>query len=442
METKEETIYILDTNVPLHDCNCLANFPNCRVIVPITVIEELDTFKKEDGDRGFNARRFSEFIVKKRGVELYNGGVEIGNNCFLSLHEEMNLHKELKGKLYWNSKNPDLRILNIAFWVREKNPDARVVIKTKDYNFILRAGVVGIEAEDYDPEKLISDSSALYKGYCRIPKLSRGILQKANEGVAVGEIKPRIEHLFENQYIISGQEEDDVLAFFSNGIIKRIKEQTVFGISPLNIWQSAALHALFREDVTIVTLTGKAGTGKTLLALAASLEQSNIFSEIILARPLVPLSDKDRVGFLPGNLTTKINPYMQPLFDNLAAIEDINQKDKNRTAIIKELKNKKRLTIEALDHIRGRTLVKKYVIVDEAQNLTPKEVKAVITRAGEGTKVILTGDIEQVDHLYLNSETNGLTHLIEKFKGQSLFAHINLEKGERSPTAELAARLL
>lgn len=434
---------ILDTSVPIHDFKCLRTYIGVHVVVPITLIWELDQFKKELNDRGHSARKFSLFLDKQRNGKLFDGGIRINKGkTILSVKTEREVHPELEKKILWDKNIPDLRILNIAFWVAKENPNSRVMLISKDVNFRMIARAVGIEAEDYTPDKLIKNSDFLYKGYTRVGDISSKIMLDMRDGVAPGQLGLTSEALIENQYLIFKREGKDTLAYFSGGIIRLVPTKSAFGLAARNIEQSAALHALLNPNLKVITLTGKAGTGKTLLALAVGLERSKDFSEIALTRPIVALSGKDRLGFLPGKLEAKINPFMQPLYDNLSFLEGIIQKDKSKSTELRVLKNEKRMTIQSLDHIRGRTFSNMYIIIDESQNITPEEAKAIATRAGEGTTLVFTGDILQVDHPYLDSESNGLTYLIEKMKGQNIFAHINLEKGERSELAELAAQVL
>jgi PhoH-like ATPase len=249
--------------------------------------------------------------------------------------------------------------------------------------------------------------------------------------------------LVANEYVIVRNQQKSALSTFSavSGKIKRVDKEVAYGITPRNAEQTFALHALMNPDVKLVSITGKAGTGKTLLALAAALERRKLYRQIFMARPVVPLSNKD-IGFLPGDIQSKLDPYMQPLHDNLGVIQNQFAETDEKHQRIKELLDNEKLVIEPLTYIRGRSLVKIYFIVDEAQNLTPHEIKTIITRAGEGTKMVLTGDIFQIDHPYLDSYSNGLSYLIEKMHGQKIYAHMNLERGERSELADLASNLL
>jgi PhoH-like ATPase len=253
------------------------------------------------------------------------------------------------------------------------------------------------------------------------------------------------EPLLANEYLVMKNGSKSALGVFlpHTRSIRRIDNQVSYGIRPRNAEQCFAMDALTNADVPLVTITGKAGTGKTLLALAAALEKRRYYRQIFISRPSVPLSNKD-IGFLPGDIQSKLDPYMQPLYDNLSVIES-NQNGKNGSRQgrrVKELLDEEKIVITPLSYIRGRSIVKVFFIVDEAQNLTPHEVKTIITRAGEGTKIVFTGDIYQIDHPYLDSRSNGLSYLIEKMKGQHLYTHINLEKGERSELSDLAINLL
>jgi len=249
--------------------------------------------------------------------------------------------------------------------------------------------------------------------------------------------------LLANEFLIMRNGSKSALAVYDAVLdrIKRIENTTCFGIRPRNAEQSFALNALLDRDIPLVTLSGKAGTGKTLLALAASLESKRHYRQIFVARPIVPLSNKD-IGYLPGDINSKLDPYMQPLYDNLTVIQNQISGKNARNRGVEELLSQEKIIVTPLSYIRGRSIVKVFFIVDEAQNLTPHEVKTIITRAGEGTKLIFTGDVYQIDHPYLDSQSNGLSYLIEKMKGQKLYAHINLEKGERSELSDLAIQLL
>lgn len=435
--------FVLDTNVSLHDKDCLNSFKNSHIIVPITTIRELDKFKKDKDVLGYNAREFIRFLDGSSAHGLFNGGVKINKGRgLLSVKTEREPHPELEAKILWDKNVPDLRILNIAYWLDKENQDTTVVLVTKDTNLRMLARAVGIRAEDYETDKLIENANLLYRGYSKVGEMTEDIFRDITKGVNPERLNLSAGTLIENQYLIFKKENGtEVLTVFSKGLIKRVLQQSAFCIMPRNIEQNAALHGLMNQNSSVLTLSGKAGTGKTLLALAAALQQNKSYAGILLARPIVPLSNKD-IGYLPGDINSKIGPYMQPLWDNLDLIKSCLSKNKSKADELKGLEKDGGLKIEPLAYIRGTTKNGIFMIIDEAQNLTPHEVKTIITRAGEKTKMVFTGDIHQIDHPYLDSESNGLTHLIEKMKGQPLYTHVNLEKGERSELAELASQVL
>jgi PhoH-like ATPase len=318
------------------------------------------------------------------------------------------------------------------------------VLVTKDVNLRMKAKSIGLTAENYRSDH-VQNPAELYKGRYVVENVDGALIDLLYQTpftIPVEALDLATTPL-PNAFLILRNGYKSALGVYdaANEAVQRIENHSCFGIRPRNAEQSFALSALLDRNVPLVTMSGKAGTGKTLLALAAALETKRYFRQIFVARPVVPLSNKD-LGYLPGDVNSKLDPYMQPLYDNLSVIQNQLSSDNARSKRIKELIEEEKIVITPLSYIRGRSIVKAYFIVDEAQNLTPHEVKTIITRAGEGTKVVFTGDIFQIDHPYLDSNSNGLSFLIEKMKGERLYAHINLEKGERSELSDLATRLL
>ncbi len=436
-------IFVLDTNVVLHDSSCIRNFDDNDIAIPITVIEELDNFKKGNDALNFHAREFVRTLDSLSGDKLFEGGIPIGPGLGkLRIILEEPIHADLKASFITNK--PDHLILNSAYRLQSSNKNREIVLISKDVNLRTKAKAAGLKSQDYKTDR-VKDIQLLYKGWRAIENLPRSIVDGLYEipfevpasALSVNdEINP-------NEYLILKSKKRSALARYDaeKGLISRVDRQSGYGIKPKNAEQAFALDALLNTSIKLVTVSGKAGTGKTLLALAAALERQKNYRQIFLARPIVALSNKD-IGWLPGNADSKVAPFMQPMFDNLGVIRHQYQDSDPKNKKIKELIDDEKLVITPLAFIRGRSLVKTFFIVDEAQNLTPHEVKTIITRAGEGTKVVITGDIFQIDHPYLDSESNGLSTLIDKMRGRSLYAHINLEKGERSELAELASNIL
>jgi PhoH-like ATPase len=322
----------------------------------------------------------------------------------------------------------------------------QTILVTKDVNLRMKAKAIGVIAEDYTTDRIIS-LEELYSGKEIVDNFDDDILLKFFQAPYEVEAKQIVKYLngevMPNKYYILRNENRSVLVSLDmeKTTFKKIDKLPAYGIKPRNAEQTFAIDALTKTDIPLVSLTGKAGTGKTILALAAALHNRKEYRQIYIARPIVPLSNKD-IGFLPGDVHSKLEPYMQPLYDNLKVIQDqYAEHDKQFTQINTMIKEEK-LVIEPLSYIRGRSLQRIYFIVDEAQNLTPHEIKTIITRVGSGTKIVFTGDLYQIDHPYLDSQSNGLSYLVDHFKGQRLYAHVNLEKGERSELAELASNLL
>ena len=441
---KIKKTFILDTNVILHDSACLNNFAEHDIVIPITVIEELDQFKMGNQSLNFHAREFVRSLDVLSANKLFNGGVEIGpGKGRVAIKLEQPLHEDLRQHFPAAGK-PDHQILNIGYCLAKEDASRRYILVSKDVNLRMKAKAAGLMAEDYTTDH-VKDVGKLYTG-CRVleevdPELIDALHLGTDEVRAQDLAMER--PLMANEYLIVRNGKKSALAFHTpiSGVLEKIERRTVYGITPRNAEQNFAVHALCNQEAPLVSLSGKAGTGKTLLALAAALEQRSQYRQIMLARPIVPLSNKD-IGYLPGDISSKIGPYMQPLYDNLAVIRNQFSDQSEMSQLLGRLLDEKKLIIEPLAYIRGRSLVKMFMIVDEAQNLTPHEVKTIITRAGEQTKVVFTGDIYQIDHPYLDTLSNGLSYLIEKMQGQRLYSHVNLEKGERSELAMLASELL
>ena len=443
---KSPKTFVLDTNVILHDAASINMFQENDVIVPLAVIEELDHFKRGSQVINLNAREFARTLDSMTGSALFNGGISMGRGRGkLRIAISKGLAPAIRD--VFRDDTPDHRVLSVAYeWQAKLKEKSQVILVTKDVNLRMKAKALGILAEDYTTDR-VKSIEELYSG--------KGIIEDFDDNVLLNLFKPPYEvsaakllkklngEAFPNKYFILKNQYRSVLAHLDQNREKLIKvdKTTVYGIGPRNAEQTFAVNALINPDIRLVSMTGKAGTGKTLLALAGALHVKRNYRQIFIARPIVPLSNKD-IGFLPGDVESKLAPYMQPLWDNLKVIQDqFPETDRQHIAIDTMLKEDK-LVIEPLSYIRGRSLQRIFFIVDEAQNLTPHEIKTIITRAGEGAKVVFTGDIYQIDHPYLDGQSNGLSYLIEKFKGQKLYAHINLEKGERSELAELASNLL
>jgi len=442
MKSKKK-IFVLDTNVLLHDYRCIYNFQDNDVVIPIVVLEELDRLKKGNDQINFNAREFTRELDKLSGDHLFNGGVDLGKGLGkLMIETGKPFSKNIVDS--FPESTPDHRILAIAEFLSIKSTKVGVVLISKDINLRMKAKSIGILAQDYETDK-VRNIDELNKNIMTLENIDNQLISKLYDqldGVSVDEFKIKHKPLGHHYYILKS-EKASVLSHYdpNKKVMRRVEKQRTFGIEPRNAEQAFSLDALLRPEIQLVALTGKAGTGKTLLALAAALQQNKIYNQILLARPIVPLANRD-MGFLPGDIKEKIEPYMQPLFDNLSVIKNKFKSMSDEYLKIEEMVKNEKLVLTPLAYIRGRSLSNVFFIVDEAQNLTPHEVKTIITRAGEGTKMVFTGDIQQIDSPYLDTQSNGLSYLADRMKGQDLFAHVNLVKGERSYLAELASNLL
>jgi PhoH-like ATPase len=413
------------------------------IVIPITVLEELDKFKKGNDLINFHAREFTRELDRLSGDNLFNGGVSLGKGLGkLSIETGKAFSKQMQES--FPESTPDHRILAIAEHVYLNNKDKQVVLVTKDINLRIKAKSIGVMSGDYESDK-VQNIDEIYKEIYSVDNVDDALISKIYEnesGIPSNEVKIKPDPSPNQYYILKGNRSSALVHYHhANKVFNRVLKQKVYGIEPRNAEQTFALDALLRPEIQLVSITGKAGTGKTLLALAAAIHQRQEYTQIFLARPIVPLSNRD-MGFLPGDVKEKIGPYMQPLFDNLDVIKNKFASTSKDYQKIEEMLSTEKLIITPLAYIRGRSLSRVYFIVDEAQNLTPHEIKTIITRAGEGTKMIFTGDIEQIDTPYLDMKSNGLSYLTDKMIGQEIFAHINLVRGERSYLAELASKLL
>jgi len=439
---KPQKIFVLDTSVLLHDHHSVNNFHEHDVALPITVLEELDQFKKGNDSLNFEAREFIRFLDQLSQSGKLLDWIAIPGAPGGRLRVEMREDASVDAHKIFGQHKADHRILNTALHLKASYPERPVILVTKDVNLRIKARALGLEAEDYRFGK-IKNLEEVYTGKSIRNGIANALIDQIyKEGFAsakeMGIIDPK-----DNKYFILRNGKDSVMACYDayREEMTRVDKRVAYGIKPRNAEQAFALHAILSEKVRLVTLQGIAGTGKTLLALAGALESRRQYKQIYLARPIVPLSNKD-IGYLPGDIKSKLNPYMEPLYDNLKFIQNqYHEGDKDYQKITEMLQQEK-LSIVPLAYIRGRSFSNICFIVDEAQNLTPHEVKTIISRAGEGTKIIFTGDINQIDTPYLDAHSNGLSYLVDKLKGQPIFAHVTLEKGERSDLANLANELL
>lgn len=442
----DRKIFVLDTSVILYDYNAINNFEEHDIVIPITVLEELDNFKKGNDTKNFQAREFIRTLDNLSGRFTLQDWIPLEGkgkgNIMVWMQERT---KTVDATKVFGDNKADHKILNAALALTEQYPGRPVILVSKDINLRLKAKALSLQAEDFETGK-VRHIDELYTGKQTIEGLDSAVI---DEIYRTGEIDPKKIPNFKkeapspNQYYVLRNGKASVLAFYNAETqkIERTEKNLAFGIKPRNAEQVFALHALSNPNVKLVTIQGVAGTGKTLLALAGALDQKRDYRQIFLARPIVPLSNKD-IGYLPGDVKSKLNPYMEPLWDNLKMIQNQWEEGSREYKKIQEMVDQEKLVVQPLAYIRGRSLSNIFFIVDEAQNLTPHEVKTIITRAGEGTKIIFTGDIYQIDTPYLDAQSNGLSYMIDKLKGQPLYAHITLEKGERSELANLANDLL
>ena len=444
MTANEKKTFVLDTNVILHDYRSIYNFTNNDIVIPIVVLEELDKFKKGNDLINFHAREFARELDKISEKDFFDKGAALGKGRGrLFIQPGVKFSQKMKDS--FSDDTPDHRILAVTEYISEKMKGQKVILVTKDMNLRMKARSLGLQAEDYKTDQVEDLDFAINRSVREIEGIDTEVINRIYEnanGVEVEQVFPKQELKGNNYYVLKNGNAS-VLACYDpvRRVIRKVEKPNVFGIYPKNAEQAFAVDALLNPNIQLVAISGKAGTGKTLLALASALQQNKQYELIYLARPIVALSSKD-LGFLPGDVNEKVDPYMQPLYDNLGFIKRRFNIHGAENRLIEEMQKEQKLMISALAYIRGRSLSDVYFIVDEAQNLTPHEVKTIITRAGEGTKMVFTGDIDQIDSPYLDKKSNGLSHLFDKMQGQDIFAHVHLEKGERSKLADLASDLL
>ncbi|QDE68270.1 PhoH family protein [Myxococcus xanthus] len=435
--------FILDTNVLLHDPRSIYGFKDNNVIIPIYVIEEIDQFKRDLSELGRNARLVARYLDSFRAEGSLKEGVPLPHGGLLRVSfTERALPPSMA-----DSNLMDNRILGVALDLMKAEPDTQAVFITKDTNLRIRADALGLIAQDYDTERV--EITELYTGFAErlVPKDL--VDQMYRQGAEV-EL-PDAESLFANQVVLLKDETNPshtAMGRFNGSkgrlvpLVRQIKDGT-WGVRPRNMEQAFCLDLLLNDDIKLVTIVGKAGTGKTLLAIAAGLQkvtEEGLYQKLLVSRPIFPLG-RD-IGYLPGSVEEKLNPWMQPIFDNVEFLMNLSRADKKAGRGYHELLDLGLMEIEPLTYIRGRSLPNQFIIVDEAQNLTPHEVKTIITRVGDNTKIILTGDPFQIDNPYVDATNNGLVHVVNRFKSEKIAAHITMSKGERSALAELAANLL
>ncbi len=440
MKKKDRKIFVLDTSVILYDHSAIESFQEHDVAIPIQVLEELDTFKKGNDTINYEAREFIRRLDNIAKSDLLTDWIPLNGPTRGSL--KVVARHDLNGvdatKIFDDAKN-DHQILNATLTLQRQNKDRKVVLVTKDIALRLKAKSLNIISEDYLTGKVRNIGEHLYTGRTVVNDFDEEVIDRifAEGSVDVDELG--LKRPSGNHFFILKHKKKSILAKFDprKGTVDRVEKHSIFGIGPKNAEQALAMSAMLDPEIKLVTLQGAAGTGKTLLALACALEQRREYRQIYVTRPVVPLSNKD-IGFLPGDIQSKLDPYMQPIWDNLKLIKGQFEKHDPTPKRIDEMLENEKIAIAPLAYIRGRSLSNIFFIVDEAQNLTPLEIKTIISRAGEGTKIVFTGDVHQIDTPFLDTESNGLSYLIDKAKGDPLFAHITLEKGERSPLANLA----
>ena len=432
--------YILDTNVLLHDPDSLLNFKDNNVLIPIEVIEEIDRFKRESSELGQNARSVSRTLDALRTQGHLNEGVKLSTGGCLRIvfHSTTD-----NGLTIFGNKTVDSRIVALAQTIQKENSKIQTIVVSKDINLRVKANALGLDAEDYETDRVLLTD--LYTGMIEIPVSPELI----NAFRVNGELEvPGDKKYFPNEYCTlidtSNPKRTALTKLDATGrkLVPIIEsKEGVWGIKPRNREQHFAFDALLDDRVKLVTLMGKAGTGKTLMAMAAGLRRTVLdreFRRVVVARPTISMGKE--IGFLPGTMEEKLSPWMQPIHDALEMLSDLNMGNESRRG--GDLLRSGSIVVEALSYIRGRSIAHQFMIIDEAQNLTPLEAKTIITRVGHGTKIVLTGDPYQIDNPYVDSSSNGFNYVVSKFREQPIAAHVELQKGERSELADIAANLL
>ena len=443
---RKPKIFVLDTNIILHDYKAIRKFKDNDIVIPVAVIEELDKFKKGTDQLAYNARGFMRDLDRISEGRLFGkDGITIAKGLGkIKIEPNHPFPDEMKD--LFKDDIQDHRILSTAIWMRDNNPGRFVALVTKDINLRMKSKAVGMEVQDYMTDRLEDEKvENSIKEVITLDNFDPEAFQTLGFGPenaipwkAVSQSRPKPNQLYKIR-----KDGETLCARYDSDLDKvvLVKSKYVYGIKPLNDEQKFAIDACLNPDIKLVSMTGGAGTGKTLIALASALEQARDFDQIILTRPTVVLGNQD-IGFLPGDQKTKMSPFVQPLMDNLNVIKSKFKSTSKEAQKLDAMLKEEKLLISPLAYIRGRSLGRVVFICDEAQNLTPNEIKTIITRAGEGTKMVFTGDIFQIDQPYLDQWSNGLTHLSEKMNGQKLFEHVFLRIGERSELSDLASKLL
>ncbi|HSI78961.1 MAG TPA: PhoH family protein [Lunatimonas sp.] len=442
--TNDSKIFVLDTSVILFAHNSIMNFAEHDVVIPITVLEELDQFKKGSDTKNFEAREFIRLLDALSKNHMIHNWTPLNGKGKGNFKVLMNPQNGLNANEIFGEEKNDHKILNAALSLKQSEKGRKVILVSKDINLRLKAKSLEIQAEDYETGKIKNISELENTGKRVLEDIDAELINELYDKQVVDAKSILGKRKTDpNTFYIIKSLNKSVLAYFNaeENVLEKIEKKLAYNIKPKNAEQTFALHAILNPAIKLVSIQGVAGTGKTLLALAGALEQRRDFKQIFLARPIVPLSNKD-IGYLPGDIKSKLNPYMEPLWDNLKFIQNQYKESDKEYQKINEMITQEKLVIQPLAYIRGRSLSNIFFIVDEAQNLTPHEIKTIISRAGENTKIIFTGDVFQIDTPYLDSQSNGLSYLIDRAKNHPLYAHIKLEKGERSELANLANDLL